>query len=109
MGKARERRVEELKAAAATLKERVEGKIGKRVKRAGKGLKKARKSLPKKKHDAYVRLVEPDRQLVSWLGGILRLADGLDRRRSGVVTDVRDFLEEAFKKRPLLVAEQPWI
>jgi exopolyphosphatase/guanosine-5'-triphosphate,3'-diphosphate pyrophosphatase len=95
-----------------------------------------RKALPKKKHDAYVRLAEPDRQLVSRLGGILRLADGLDRRRSGVVTGVTcsvsggtvvvtiasnedisvelfggkikgDLLEEAFKKRLLLVAEQP--
>lgn len=95
-----------------------------------------RKALPKKKHDAYVRLAEPDRQLVGRLGGILRLADGLDRRRSGVVTGVTcsvsdgtvvvtiassedisvelfggkikgDLFEEAFRKRLLLVAEQP--
>jgi exopolyphosphatase/guanosine-5'-triphosphate,3'-diphosphate pyrophosphatase len=94
-----------------------------------------RKALPKKKHDAYVRLSEPDRQLVSRLGGILRLADGLDRRRSGVVSGVTcsiadgtaivtlsgsedisvelfggktkgDLFEEAFKKRLLLASEQ---
>lgn len=94
-----------------------------------------RKALPKKKHDAYVRLSESDRQLVSRLGGILRLADGLDRRRSSVVSGVTcsiadgtviatltgsgdisvelfggktkgDLFEEAFKKRLLLAAEQ---
>ena len=44
-----------------------------------------RKSLPKKKHPEYVRLEPKDQQLVSRLGGILRLSDGLDRRRSGLV------------------------
>jgi exopolyphosphatase/guanosine-5'-triphosphate,3'-diphosphate pyrophosphatase len=44
-----------------------------------------RKSLPKKKHPEYDRLEAKDQQLVSRLGGILRLADGLDRRRSGLV------------------------
>jgi len=45
-----------------------------------------RKSLPKKKHDQFIRLSAADRQLVSRLGGILRLADGLDRTRTGLVT-----------------------
>lgn len=44
-----------------------------------------RKSLPKKKHDQFVRLAASDRLLVSRLGGILRLCDGLDRRRNNVV------------------------
>lgn len=45
-----------------------------------------RKSLPKKKHEQFMRLSAPDRQLVSRLGGILRLADGLDRSRTGMVS-----------------------
>ncbi len=48
-----------------------------------------RKSLPKKKHEGYARLSEPDRLLVCRLGGILRLADGLDRRRNNLVKQLR--------------------
>jgi exopolyphosphatase / guanosine-5'-triphosphate,3'-diphosphate pyrophosphatase len=44
-----------------------------------------RKSLPKKKHESFARLVPLDQLLVKRLGGILRLADGLDRRRNSVV------------------------
>lgn len=44
-----------------------------------------RKSVPKKKHDAFMRLAPTDRQLVEKLAGILRLADGLDRSRTGVI------------------------
>jgi len=44
-----------------------------------------RKSLPKKKHPEYERLEPKDQQIVARLGGILRLSDGLDRRRSGLV------------------------
>ena len=44
-----------------------------------------RKSLPKKKHSEFDRLEPKDQQIVSRLGGILRLSDGLDRRRSGLV------------------------
>lgn len=44
-----------------------------------------RKALPKKKHAEFDQLIEKDRVIVSRLGGILRLADGLDRRRSGLV------------------------
>ena len=47
-----------------------------------------RKSLPKKKHEAFQNLNEEDRQRVERLGGILRLADGLDRRRSLAVTEI---------------------
>ena len=44
-----------------------------------------RKAMPKKKHDQFVRLAASDQVLVSRLGGILRLCDGLDRRRNSVV------------------------
>lgn len=47
-----------------------------------------RKSLPKKKHESFARLVPQDRLLVKRLGGVLRLADGLDRRRNSVVTSL---------------------
>lgn len=54
-----------------------------------------RKSLPKKKHEGFARLAEPDRVLVSRLGGILRLADGLDRRRNCLVRQVTSELTES--------------
>jgi exopolyphosphatase/guanosine-5'-triphosphate,3'-diphosphate pyrophosphatase len=47
-----------------------------------------RKSLPKRKHEAYQALNEADRRRVAYLGGILRLADGLDRRRDASVTSI---------------------
>lgn len=47
-----------------------------------------RKSLPKRKHDAFQSLKEKDQVTVCRLGGILRLADGLDRRRNGLVQSV---------------------
>lgn len=53
-----------------------------------------RKSMPKKKHEQYVRLTADDRLLVSRLGGILRLCDGLDRRRNSVVEELRCSLSD---------------
>jgi exopolyphosphatase/guanosine-5'-triphosphate,3'-diphosphate pyrophosphatase len=47
-----------------------------------------RKSLPRKKHDTFARLATKDRLLVKRLGGIVRLADGLDRRRRSMVTSL---------------------
>lgn len=47
-----------------------------------------RKSIPKRKHDAFQSLKEKDQVIVARLGGILRLADGLDRRRNGLVQKV---------------------
>jgi exopolyphosphatase/guanosine-5'-triphosphate,3'-diphosphate pyrophosphatase len=47
-----------------------------------------RKSLPKRKHDSFQSLKEKDQLSVARLGGILRLADGLDRRRNGLIQDV---------------------
>jgi exopolyphosphatase/guanosine-5'-triphosphate,3'-diphosphate pyrophosphatase len=44
-----------------------------------------RKALPKKKHEGFARLAPQDQLLVMRLGGILRLADGLDRRRNSLV------------------------
>ncbi|HEY5523177.1 MAG TPA: Ppx/GppA phosphatase family protein [Desulfuromonadaceae bacterium] len=47
-----------------------------------------RKSLPKRKHEAFQNLKEKDQVTVARLGGILRLADGLDRRRNGLVQNI---------------------
>src|SRR6185369_8386898 len=47
-----------------------------------------RKSLPKRKHTAFQSLKEKDQETVARLGGILRLSDGLDRRRNGLIEDV---------------------
>ena len=95
-----------------------------------------RKSLPKKKHESFARLSSPDRLLVKRLGGILRLADGLDRRRNCLVTSLDcslspatfmvrlggggdvsvelfggklkgDLFEEAFNRKLVLVAASP--
>jgi exopolyphosphatase/guanosine-5'-triphosphate,3'-diphosphate pyrophosphatase len=44
-----------------------------------------RKALPKARHENFTRLAPADQELVCKLGGILRLADGLDRRRSRAV------------------------
>jgi exopolyphosphatase/guanosine-5'-triphosphate,3'-diphosphate pyrophosphatase len=38
-----------------------------------------RKTLPKLEHRRYAGLDAPQRRTVGWLGGILRVADGLDR------------------------------
>ncbi|GFE57921.1 Ppx/GppA phosphatase family protein [Geobacter sp. AOG1] len=54
-----------------------------------------RKSLPKKKHESFARLAPPDQLLVNQLGGILRLADGLDRRRNSFVEGVECNLSPA--------------
>ena len=64
-----------------------------------------RKSLPKKKHDEYQRLNEADRGCVCSLGGIMRLADGLDRRRSGLVEVVEIQQEDAVITMKLLGTE----
>ncbi len=47
-----------------------------------------RKALPSKKHKVYATLSRSDRQQVCLLGGILRLADGLDRTHLGIVRRV---------------------
>lgn len=59
-----------------------------------------RKSLPKKKHDNFTRLSSEDGAIVRKLGGILRLADGLDRRRTSTVTSLEcELSATAFRVR----------
>lgn len=48
-----------------------------------------RKALPSDRHDYYRDLSVQDRRQVCTLGGILRVADGLDRTHAGVVRSVR--------------------
>ncbi len=52
-----------------------------------------RKAKPKKHHDNFLPLSPADQLLVRRLGGILKLADGLDRRRNGQVEDIDCRLE----------------
>jgi len=47
-----------------------------------------RASLPKKNHKEYQKLSKAQRRRVDWLGGILRLADALDRTHFSVVEGV---------------------
>jgi exopolyphosphatase/guanosine-5'-triphosphate,3'-diphosphate pyrophosphatase len=47
-----------------------------------------RKALPSPSHEAYAALDEADRRRVDVLGGILRVADGLDRSHLSVVQGV---------------------
>jgi len=61
-----------------------------------------RKSLPKKKHDQYTRLAVADRALVSRFGGIVRLCDGLDRRRNAVVEGLECALSQSTLRLTLL-------
>ena len=53
-----------------------------------------RKALPRIKHPEYQRLAKSDRLLVSRLSGILRLADGLDRRRISLITDLDPIMDD---------------
>ncbi|MCK7497851.1 MAG: HD domain-containing protein [Comamonadaceae bacterium] len=60
-----------------------------------------RKALPKPRHENFAHLALADQQLVGKLGGILRLADGLDRRRSrGVETLTCTAAKRLFRHRP---------
>ena len=47
-----------------------------------------RKALPKRKHESFQKLSQKEQILVSRLGGILRLADGLDRRRCSAIRKI---------------------
>jgi exopolyphosphatase/guanosine-5'-triphosphate,3'-diphosphate pyrophosphatase len=47
-----------------------------------------RKSLPKLKHEGYNKLDPQSKELVRKLGGILRIADALDRSHKSVVNDL---------------------
>ncbi|GAB4545839.1 MAG: Ppx/GppA phosphatase family protein [Phycisphaerales bacterium] len=48
-----------------------------------------RRSVPKPKHAAYMRLSEHDREIVRVLSAILRIADGFDRTHTRQVSGVR--------------------
>ncbi|MGH8974718.1 MAG: Ppx/GppA phosphatase family protein [Acidimicrobiia bacterium] len=48
-----------------------------------------RKSAPKSRHPEFARLAEGDQYVVQVLGGLLRVAAGLDRTRSMAVTGVK--------------------
>ncbi len=48
-----------------------------------------RRALPCTSHKLFGALGQSDRQLVSLAGGMLRLADGLDRSHSGIVRDLQ--------------------
>lgn len=48
-----------------------------------------RKAKPKKAHENFSRLTSADQNLVRKLGGILRLADGLDRRRNSSIKKIK--------------------
>jgi exopolyphosphatase/guanosine-5'-triphosphate,3'-diphosphate pyrophosphatase len=52
-----------------------------------------RGSLPRKRHIEYAALNGPDRAIVDKLGGIVRLADALDRSHDGRVSDIRCQIE----------------
>ena len=47
-----------------------------------------RKSLPKKKHSNYISLPKETQQKVNVLAGILRIAEGIDRRQKQYVKDI---------------------
>jgi exopolyphosphatase/guanosine-5'-triphosphate,3'-diphosphate pyrophosphatase len=53
-----------------------------------------RKALPKPKHENFCRLSTRDQGLVLKLGGILRLADGLDRRRSKMINRLNCIMDK---------------
>ncbi len=53
-----------------------------------------RKGKPKKQHENFAPLSPDDQLLVRRLGGILRLADGLDRRRNSQVKDLTCQLDD---------------
>lgn len=53
-----------------------------------------RKSNPKKKHLNYTRLPADKQRIVSILAGILRIAEGLDRRQQQIVSAVQVFKEK---------------
>ena len=51
-----------------------------------------RKSLPQARHEAFQALSPASRKLVMLLGGMLRLADALDRTHTGQIASARAFL-----------------
>jgi exopolyphosphatase/guanosine-5'-triphosphate,3'-diphosphate pyrophosphatase len=52
-----------------------------------------RKAMPKPSHPEYAALAPPDRRRVDVLASLLRIADGLDIRHLGIVSDVAAVIE----------------
>jgi exopolyphosphatase/guanosine-5'-triphosphate,3'-diphosphate pyrophosphatase len=61
-----------------------------------------RKSKPKKSHENFAALQTEDQILVGKLGGILRLADGLDRRRNCQVKEISCLLQNGILQLQLI-------
>ena len=57
-----------------------------------------RKSLPKDRHENYKKLPESRKKLIWVLGGILRIAEGLDRRRNSIVDSIDIKIKEEYIK-----------
>lgn len=64
-----------------------------------------RKAKPKKTHENFSPLQAEDQDLVRKLGGILRLADGLDRRRNQKIQDIECKLEKGAFQLQLIGAD----
>src|SRR5919198_2416951 len=60
-----------------------------------------RKSTPKARHPEYASLQESDQRVVEILSGILRIAAGLDRTRSGAISRLR--VDDNGKGKPLRI------
>src|SRR2546423_2387011 len=60
-----------------------------------------RKSTPKARHPEYANLQESDHRVVETLSGILRIAAGLDRTRSGAISRLR--VDDDAKGKPLRI------
>ena len=60
-----------------------------------------RKSTPKSRHPEYASMQEADQRVVEILSGILRVAAGLDRTRSGAISRLR--VDEGAKGEPLRI------
>jgi exopolyphosphatase/guanosine-5'-triphosphate,3'-diphosphate pyrophosphatase len=53
-----------------------------------------RKSNPKQKHPDFAKLTDEDRDVITKLSAILRIADGLDRTHSNVIEDIKCRINE---------------
>lgn len=63
-----------------------------------------RKGKPKKRHENFTNLCQEDQKLVKQIGGILRLADGLDRRRNNQVNDIECHLNASYFEMKIIGA-----
>jgi exopolyphosphatase/guanosine-5'-triphosphate,3'-diphosphate pyrophosphatase len=65
-----------------------------------------RKSHPKAKHPDFAKLSEEDKETVTKLASILRIADGLDRTHSNVIEDIKFKIENKEAKIILTAAKK---